>query len=111
MYVLKFPEWQRLCEMALSERDSGQVVQRIVAAETAIFRRLQQLEAGPDSVELQSMDATLQRLRLLVTHLRTGSNARGRVVTMLVRNGHNGLIYDGIKGKSRLASSDSDQPA
>ncbi len=104
MSVLKFPEWQRLCEMALSERDSGKVVQRIVAAETAIFRRLQQLDAGPDTVELQSMDATLQRLRLLITHLRTDSTAKGRVVTMLVRNRRNGLMFDEIKRQSRSPS-------
>ena len=110
MNILKFPEWQRLCEEALSERDRAKVFQRVVAAEMAIFRRLQELRTGRENVELRAMDATLQRLRLLIVHLRTDSIAEDRVFTMPMRSRHNGLILSGVKRESRPVSSGSDQP-
>jgi hypothetical protein len=109
MSVLKFPEWQTLCEEALSERDSGKVLERVVAAETAIFRRLQQLKSGPDGVELRAMDATLQRLRFFVARLRTGWNGESRVVTMPMRDVHGGLAFGRTKRRSRPLPLDSDR--
>jgi hypothetical protein len=110
MSILKFPEWQRLCEEAFSERDRAKVPKRVVAAELAIFRRLQELKTGQENLELQAMDSSLQRLRLLIEHLCSASNAGKRVMTMPMRNRHNGLIFDGIKRQARPVSSGSDQP-
>ena len=81
MSVLKFPEWQKLCEEALSERDSGRVVRRVVAAETAIFQRLEQLKTGPENVEVNAIAATLQKLRLFITKLPIAPVSEGKVVT------------------------------
>jgi hypothetical protein len=110
MKILKFPEWQRLCEVAFSERDRAKVPERVAAAELAIFRRLQELKAGQETVELQTIDATLQRLRLLIVHLGSNSNAEDRLLTMPARNLHNGLIFNGIKRHPRPVSSGGDQP-
>ncbi len=110
MNILKFPEWQKLCEEAFSECDRAKVFQRVVAAEMAIFRRLQELKSGQENVELQAMDATLQRLRLLVVHLRIDSIGEGRVVTMPTRSRHNGLILGEVKRHSRPVAFGSDQP-
>jgi len=109
MSVIKFPEWQRLSEEALSERDSGQVLQRIVAAETAIFQRLQQLKPGPEDIELRAMDATLQRLRFFVARLRTDSNREISVITMPMPGAHDSLVFSRAKRRSRLLRLDSDR--
>ena len=110
MNILKFPEWQKLCEEALSERDRAKVFQRVITAEMAIFRGLQDLKTGQQNVELRTMDATLQRLRLLIVHLRAGSISEDNVVTMSMRSRHNGLILSEVKRQSRPVSSGSDQP-
>lgn len=68
MSVLRFPEWQKPCEDALAEPDSEKLFERVILAETAIFRRLQALTSAPARIELEAIDTMLNRLRCLVTH-------------------------------------------
>jgi hypothetical protein len=66
MGVLRFPEWQELCENALLEPDPEKLFQRIIVAETAIFHRLQDSTGRLENVELEAMDDVLNRLRCLI---------------------------------------------
>jgi hypothetical protein len=68
MSVLRFPEWQKPCEDALLEPDPEKLFQRVLVAETAIFRRLHGLARGPENTELEAMDEMLNSLRCLVAN-------------------------------------------
>jgi hypothetical protein len=59
---MKFLEWQREFEAALTEGDPQTLRQRVDAAEAAIFLR-SQISVG--RVERQAMDAATQKLRAI----------------------------------------------
>jgi hypothetical protein len=42
-FTIHFPSWQRAIEVALNEPDPKKLLERVYAAETAIFNRLQEL--------------------------------------------------------------------
>jgi hypothetical protein len=63
---LRFPGWQKLYRDAILEADSEKLRDKIAAAETAILRRLEQLEGSPDSeVERGVMENALRALHVL----------------------------------------------
>ncbi len=68
MSVLRFPEWQRPCELAFLEPDPEKLFQRVIVAETAIFRRIHGLTNTPENIELQAMDEALKHLQRLITN-------------------------------------------
>jgi len=82
MSVLRFPEWQSLCEVALLEPDPKKLVERALIAETAIFQRLQSLRGRAEHAELEAMDAMLRKLGNLVGNSRTLTNGKENVTTM-----------------------------
>jgi len=61
-----YPEWQHEYEAARLERDPEKLLQRAMAAETAIFNRLQALagRAGHEA-ERQAIEDALEGLRVL----------------------------------------------
>jgi hypothetical protein len=60
---LRFPEWQKPYQDAILEAKP----EKLRAAETAIIRRMEQLEASPDSqVERQAMKNALEALYVLM---------------------------------------------
>jgi hypothetical protein len=65
MSVQKVPEWQRLCEDALSESDPKEILGRVIAAEAAIFHRL---TGRVESIELEVIDTMLSNLRCLLAN-------------------------------------------
>ena len=61
-------EWQRIYQEALAEADQTKLHDRIVAAEAAIFNRVQVLASNPHCQdERQSLFDALARLRGLMT--------------------------------------------
>lgn len=61
-----YPEWQPDYQAALLEPDADKLRQRVAAAETSIFKRLQTLSQGPDSLaERQAIEDALTNLRVL----------------------------------------------
>jgi hypothetical protein len=63
---MQYPEWQRFCHDALVEFDQDKLPERVAAAEAAIARRLQAMEAGDDSLkERQAIADLLAILRTL----------------------------------------------
>lgn len=48
---LRYPGWQNPCVDALTELDPSKMVERVNLAETAIYARLQELEASSDGAE------------------------------------------------------------
>jgi hypothetical protein len=68
MSFRRFPEWQKPCEDALLEPDPEKLFQRVIVAETAIFRRLHELACGPENMELKAMDHMLGNLRRLIAN-------------------------------------------
>ena len=93
MSTSRFPVWQSRCEEAFSEREPRKVFDRVVVAETAIFKRLQELKSAPESVELEAIDAALGRLRRLLTNPGAPSDA-GTGVTMPPRSTHGRSTVD-----------------
>ena len=45
---LRFPEWQGLYNAAVLEADESKLLQRVEAAESAMFERLKALSGNPD---------------------------------------------------------------
>jgi len=63
---LKFPEWQRPYQDALSELDPAKLTAKIAAAEAAIAVRLASIPEGPESrEERQAINDALSALRVL----------------------------------------------
>jgi hypothetical protein len=61
-----YPDWQNEYVAALFEFDSEKLLERVKAAETAIFDRLQAISQSPDSqAERQAIDDALTALRFL----------------------------------------------
>ena len=60
-----YPEWQNAYQAALLELDR-KLLERVTAAETAIFNRIQALLQDPDhAAELQAIEDALASLRVL----------------------------------------------
>jgi hypothetical protein len=63
---LKYPEWQTLLQEALLELDRDKLKQRVQAAETTIFQRLQEISQDSDhQAERQAIEDGLSSLRFL----------------------------------------------
>jgi hypothetical protein len=66
---LPYPAWQREYEAALREPDRAKLSERVHAAETAIFNRLQELAQNPDhpddQPERQAIAEALSALQIL----------------------------------------------
>jgi hypothetical protein len=61
-----YPAWQPEYQAALVEVDREKLKERVEAAETAIYKRLQQLSQNPDdSAERQVIEDALHSLRVL----------------------------------------------
>jgi hypothetical protein len=61
-----YPEWQREYFAALSELDPKTLFERVIAAETAIFNRLQAISYNSDSrAERQAIADAMAGLRIL----------------------------------------------
>jgi hypothetical protein len=61
-----YPEWQPEYQSALLELDPKQLMDRVKAAETAIFNRLQVISGTNDSsAERQAIEDALSGLRVL----------------------------------------------
>jgi len=61
-----YPEWQRVYLAALVELDTNTLLERVAAAETAIFNRLQAISQKPDRhAERQAIEDALASLRIL----------------------------------------------
>ncbi len=61
-----YPDWQNEFQAALLELDHAKLLERVKAAETAIFNRLQALSQSADSqAERQAIDDALASLRVL----------------------------------------------
>jgi hypothetical protein len=63
---LRYPEWQQEYQVALLELEHEKLLERVAAAETAIFQRLQALSQSPDDqAERQAIEDALAGLRVL----------------------------------------------
>ena len=61
-----YPEWQHAYLAALVELDRKTLLERVTAAETAIFNRLQAISQNSDShAERQAIEDALASLRVL----------------------------------------------
>jgi hypothetical protein len=61
-----YPEWQHEYYAALVETASRKLLERVTAAETAIFKRLQTISASTDNqAERQAIEDALAGLRIL----------------------------------------------
>ena len=61
-----YPEWQNQYRAALVELDRKKLLERVTAAETAIFNRIQALLRDPDhAAERQAIQDALANLRVL----------------------------------------------
>lgn len=66
MDKLKYPQWQVHFEDAISESNPAQLALRVVAAEEALFLRLQRLGRDPATPEeLTAIENALATLRML----------------------------------------------
>ena len=64
--VILYPEWQNEYAAALLETNPQELSRRVEAAETAIYKRLQQISQDSDHyTERQSIEDALQSLRVL----------------------------------------------
>lgn len=99
--MLGFPEWRRVCEDALSECDPENLHRRVVAAETAIFRRLRGLRSRPEKVELEAMDAMLIRLRRVVAKASKVPGGEEKAAKKLLRNPSDGLKQNAAKRRAQ----------
>jgi len=63
---IRYPAWQNEYQAALVEVDRQKLKQRVEAAETAIFKRLQHLSQNSDDfVERQVIEDALKSLRAI----------------------------------------------
>jgi len=61
-----YPEWQNEYQVALLELDRKKLLERVKAAETAIFNRLQAISHSSDAhAERQAIEDALASLRVL----------------------------------------------
>ena len=61
-----YPEWQGEYRAALMELDPKKMLERVAAAETAIFKRLQTMSRSSDNhAERQAIEDALTGLRVL----------------------------------------------
>lgn len=61
-----YPEWQLEYEATLLEVDNEELSRRVIAAETAIFKRLQSISRNPElKVEQRAIEDALASLRIL----------------------------------------------
>jgi hypothetical protein len=61
-----YPEWQHEYQAALLELDNEKLRERVAAAETAIFNRLQAISQGSNNTaERQALEDALASLRVL----------------------------------------------
>jgi hypothetical protein len=68
MSDLEYPEWQEPYRAALLELDAERLVQRVNAAETAIYLRLQELRMSSDGfLERKAIQDALNGLHVLQT--------------------------------------------
>ena len=64
--LILYPEWQHEYYAALIETAPGKLSERVTAAETTIFKRLQTMSTGPESLaEQQAIEDALASLRIL----------------------------------------------
>jgi hypothetical protein len=64
-----YPEWQAEYQAALLELDPKRLFERVTAAETAIFNRLQAMSHNSDrQAERQAIEDALAALRVLKRH-------------------------------------------
>jgi hypothetical protein len=64
--LIRYPEWQHEYYAALIETAPGKRSERVIAAETAIFKRLQSMSTGEESLaEQQAIEDALASLRIL----------------------------------------------
>jgi hypothetical protein len=54
LFTIHFPSWQRALEVAHNEPDPKKLLERVHAAETAIFNRLQELAQNADDASQQA---------------------------------------------------------
>jgi hypothetical protein len=67
---ISYPEWQADYQAALVKLDPETLPQRVEAAETAIFKRLQTISQSADSkTERQAIENALASLRVLKREL------------------------------------------
>jgi hypothetical protein len=65
-----YPEWQQAYQAALLELDPQKLPERVVAAETAIFKRLQSISQSRDNkAERQAIGDALASLRVLKSEM------------------------------------------
>lgn len=69
MSVLRFPEWQKPCKVALLESDPQKFFKQVIVAEAAIFHRLHDMANSPENMELDAMADMLKTLRCLVANI------------------------------------------
>jgi hypothetical protein len=63
---LTFPDWQPQFRAALAETDPKQLHQRVIAAEEAIFTRMQALASAPDAdTERHAIGDAMRQLRVI----------------------------------------------
>ena len=63
---VRWPEWQRELETALSEHDGKKLFERVMAAEAAIFNRLQAISQSPaHEAERHAIRDVVAKLRIL----------------------------------------------
>ena len=61
-----YPQWQNEYQAAVAELDREKLSQRVEAAETAIYQRLQQISQRSDhSAERQAIEDAMAGLRIL----------------------------------------------
>ncbi len=61
-----YPEWQRELEAALVEHDREKLLEQVMAAEAAIFNRLQAISQSPDlEAERHAIRDAVAKLRIL----------------------------------------------
>lgn len=66
--ILRFPDWQLEYQAALLEVDPQKLLERVKAAETAIFLRQQAMVHSSDGhVERQAMEDAMGALRFIQT--------------------------------------------
>ena len=66
MRDLRYPGWQKTYQEALIEIDGNKLKERVAAAESAIFNRLQAMSPNRDTVnERQAIEDALSSLRYL----------------------------------------------
>jgi hypothetical protein len=81
MNALRFPDWQKPCELALLEPDPEKLFQRVIVAETAIYRRLRDSTSSPETVELEAIAGMLKNLRCLIAHTFVLSESEEKAAT------------------------------